>query len=58
MPGENTAWTQPFGAMSPFFADHRWLFASRTTSGGRRSRRQWPDRLSGKRRYDPENVFT
>lgn len=59
---ENIAWTQAaFGAMRPFFADHRWLnyFSDDDrTDAVRAAYGSNYDRLvEVKRRYDPENVF-
>lgn len=59
---ENIAWTRAaFGAMRPFFADHRWLnyFSDDDqTDAVRAAYGPNYDRLvEVKRRYDPDNVF-
>jgi len=59
---ENVAWTQAaYGAMSPFFADHRWLNYFSDDDRADATRAAYGpnyDRLvEVKRRYDPENVF-
>jgi len=59
---ENVAWTQAaYGAMSPFFADHRWLNYFSDDDRADATRAAYGpnyDRLvEVKRTYDPENVF-
>ena len=59
---ENIAWTQAaYGAMSPFFAEHRWLNYFSDDDRADATRAAYGpnyDRLvEVKRRYDPENVF-